>query len=284
MTDELFTADLKLTPYWWDHVPRPALPAVELPATADVLIIGSGYTGLNAALQTARGGRHTIVLDAEDAGWGCSTRNGGQISTSIKPGFDELARRHGPDRATALIREGQSSLAWMGEFVTAEQIDCDFRIAGRFHAAHNPAQYEALARRAASQPKGLEVPVEMVPRAEQRSELGTDAYFGGAVYTRHAALDPARYHQGLLDRVIAAGATVITQCKATGIAAEAKGFRVTTPRGTILARDIVVATNGYTGPATSWLRRRVIPIGSYIIATEDLPGAPSAPLRRRPRE
>ncbi len=283
MTDELFTRDCKLTPYWWDQVPRPALAAVELPAAADVLIIGSGYTGLNAALQTARGGRRTIVLDAEDAGWGCSTRNGGQISTSIKPGFDELARRHGPDRAAALIREGFSSLAWLGEFIAAEQIDCDFRIAGRFHAAHNPAQYEMLARRAASQPKGLEAPVEMVPRAEQRRELGTDTYFGGAVYTRHAAVDPARYHQGLLDRVIAAGATVVTQCKATGIAAEGQGFRVTTPRGTIVARDVVVATNGYTGPATGWLRRRVIPIGSYIIATEELPEALMARLMPRNR-
>ncbi len=283
MTDELFTRDCKLTPYWWDQVPRPALAAVELPATADVLIIGSGYTGLNAALQTARGGRHTVVLDAEDAGWGCSTRNGGQISTSIKPGFDELAKRHGPDRATALIREGQASLAWIGAFVAAEQIECDFRIAGRFHAAHNPAQYEMLARRAMSQRKGLEVPVVMVPRGEQRGELGTDAYFGGAVYTQHAALDPARYHQGLLDRVLAAGAVVITRCKATNIAAEGQGFRVTTPRGTVLARDIVVATNGYTGPVTKFLRRRVIPIGSYIIATEELPEALMARLMPRNR-
>ena len=270
MTSALFTEDFKLTPYWWEHVPRPSIDAA-LPATADVLVIGSGYTGLHAALQTARGGRHTIVIDAEDAGWGCSTRNGGQISTSIKPGFDALARRYGPERATGMIRDGQRSLSWFGEFVAAEAIDCEFRVVGRFHAAHNPAQYEALARRAVTQPKGLEVPVEMVPRAEQRRELGTDAYFGAAIYTQHASVDPARYHQGLLERAIAAGAVVVTRCPATDIAPEGKGFRVTTPRGSILAREVVVATNGYTGPATKWLRRRVIPIGSYVIATEELP-------------
>src|SRR6202008_2866293 len=92
----------------------------------------------------------------------------------------------------------------------------------------------------------------MVPRAEQRSELGSDAYFGGAVFARHAALDPALFHQGLLDRA----------------AADGDGFRVVTARGTVRARDVVIATNGYTGGITPWFRRRVIPIGSYIIATE----------------
>ena len=166
--DGLFTDDLKLTPYWWDHVPRPLLPDAALPSKADVVIIGSGYTGLCAALQTARGGRDTVVLDAQDAGWGCSTRNGGQISTSVKHGYDALTRRFGADRAFRIVKEGQNSLAWAAAFVAEEGIDCDFRIAGRFHAAHNPARYEALARQIAAQHKGLEVAAHMVPRAEQR--------------------------------------------------------------------------------------------------------------------
>ena len=151
-------------------------------------------------------GRSTLVVDAEDAGWGCSSRNGGQISTSIKPGFDVLARRHGEERARDILLEGQRSLAWVGEFVGAERIDCDFRVVGRFHAAHNAGQFAALARRVAEQPKGLEVETQVVPRAEQRAELGTDAYWGGVVYLRHASIDPARYHQGLLERAVAAGA------------------------------------------------------------------------------
>ena len=85
-------ADCKLAPYWWDDVPRPAIAEAPLPGTVDVAVVGAGYTGLHAALQTARGQRSTLVLDAEEAGWGCSTRNGGQVSTSIKPGFDPLAR------------------------------------------------------------------------------------------------------------------------------------------------------------------------------------------------
>ena len=270
MTDPLFTPDLKLTPYWWDHVPRPALQEAAPPATVDIVIIGSGYTGLSAALQTARGGRDTLVIDAEDAGFGCSTRNGGQISTSIKPGYDELARRHGAETAFRICREGQNSLAWVADFVAAEKIDCDFRVVGRFHAAHSPAQYDALARRLRTQPKGLEVEAHMVPRAEQRSELGTDAYFGGALYARHASIDPGRFHQGMLDRVLAAGARVIPRCAAIAIERQGTGFRVDTARGSVVARNIVVATNGYTGRLTPWLQRRVIPIGSYVIATEKL--------------
>ena len=270
MTTASFTSDFKTTPYWWDHVPRPELPKQNVPARADVAVVGSGYTGLHAALQTARGGRHTVVLDAEHAGFGCSTRNGGQISTSIKPTFDDLASRHGPQKAFDILKEGQASLAWINEFVTAEKIDCDFGVVGRFHAAHSPSQYDALVRRITDQPKGLEVKAHAVPRAEQRRELGTDAYHGGVVYEAHASIDPARYHQGVLDRVVAAGADVIAHCPVTAIEKIPTGFRLQTGRGTLEARDVVIATNGYTGSLTPWLQRRVIPIGSYMIATEPL--------------
>jgi len=267
----LFAPDYKDQPYWWDAVPRPQLPPATLPPRTDVLVIGSGYTGLSAALQTARGGRSTLVLDSEEAGWGCSSRNGGQISTSLKPSYDELSAKYGGERAHAILREGHTALAWIGDFVKAENIECQFERVGRFHAAHNSAQYETLARKLQKQPKGLEVDAHLVSRAEQRSELGTDTYHGGAVYTQHAALDPARFHQGLLDRASAAGSTVVSHCPATGIERDGDGFRVATPRGVVAARNVVVATNGYTGTITPWFRRRVIPIGSYIIATEMLP-------------
>jgi len=283
MNDGLFTEDLKLTPYWWGHVPRPVLPAVVPPATADVVVIGSGYTGLCAALQTARGGRATVVLDAEYAGWGCSTRNGGQISTSVKPDYAALTGRFGADRARRIIEEGRNSLAWVASFVAEEGIDCDFRIAGRFHGAHTPTHYEALARRIATQPKGLEVEAHMVPLADQWRELGTDAYFGGLLFSRHASVDPGRLHQGMLDRVLAAGASVIPHCAATAIHREGGGFRVAHAGGSIAVRDVVVATNGYTGALTPWLRRRVIPIGSYIIATEPIPRETMARLMPRDR-
>ncbi len=281
MTADLFTADFKGRPYWWDDVPRPDLGVVDPPPKADVVVIGSGYTGLNAALQTARGGRETVVLDAEAAGFGCSTRNGGQISTSIKPGFELLARRHGPERATAIIKEGQNSLAWIGRFVAEEAIDCNFDVVGRFHAAHSPGNYEALARSIENQRPELKVNAHVVPRTEQRSELGTDVYYGGVVLRQHASIHPARYHAGLLSRVMGAGAKIITHCPATKVESHGSGFTVSTPRGVIQTRDVIIASNGYTSPLTPWLRRRVIPIGSYMIATEPL--APGQIDRLMPR-
>lgn len=283
MRDHLFTPDSKPTPYWWDRTPRPTLPEAALPAQVDVLVIGSGYTGLSAALQTARGGRSTLVLDAEDAGFGCSTRNGGQISTSVKAGYDELARRHGPENAFAIVKEGQNSRAWVEDFITTEGIACAFRVAGRFHAAHGPSYYEALARQLATQHKGLEVEAHMVPRAEQHSELGTDTYYGGALFAQHASIDPGRFHQGMLDRALAAGAQLVPHCRATGLKREGTGFEVQTARGRITARNVIVATNGYTTGLTPWLQRRAIPIGSYIIATEELPADLMARLMPRQR-
>lgn len=270
MNKNLYTADFRTQAYWWDAVPRPVSDPAPLPAAVDVVVIGAGYTGLHAALVAARGGRTTLVLDAEDVGFGCSTRNGGQVSTGIKPDFAALAKRHGPDRARAIVRAGHDALAWIGEFVAAENISCDFIVCGRFHAAHSAAAFRRLSRAVAEQPRGLEDAAEVVPRAEQHTQLGTDAYHGGVIYPRHAALDPARYHQGLLERVLAAGAQVRGHCAARAIEGRTPRFRVVTARGEVEAREVVVATNAYTGALTPWLRRRVIPIGSYIIATEAL--------------
>lgn len=270
----LFTEDFKTEPYWWEDAEPPRLGAEQsLPNKVDVVVIGSGYTGLHAALQTARGGRHTLILDAEDAGWGCSTRNGGQVSTSIKPDYASLAAKHGGEKAFAILKAGHDALAWIEEFVGTERIDCDYKVPGRFHAAHSPRQYEKLAKSIGRETPGLETGAYLVLRAEQSRELGTDAYHGGVVYPHHASLHPARYHAGLLERVLNAGAVVVPRCPALALDGRGGAFTVTTPRGTVSARNVVVASNGYTGRATPWQRRRVVPIGSYIIATEPLESA-----------
>jgi len=257
--------------YWLDGLPpSPVLPDLPV-SSADVIIVGSGFTGLNAALETARGGRTTLVLDAGDPGWGCSTRNGGQISTSVKPSLSKLTARFGPDRARAIRSEGQAALDWIGQRITDEQITCDFQQSGRFHAAHTTGHYETLARDAERMQKEEGIDSFIVPRAEQHRELGTDAYFGGAVFTRHASVNPAKYHRGLLERALAAGVHVTGHCAVLTIERVAGGFLLHTQKGQLRARDVIVATNGYTTKLTPWLRRRVIPIGSYIIATEPLP-------------
>ncbi len=266
----VFAEGWRATPYWLEDAPPPPPLAEAPPAAADVVVIGSGYTGLNAALETVRGGRSTVVLEAGDPGEGCSTRNGGQVSTSIKPSRAALARRFGAERAAAIRAEGPASLDWLERFVAAEGIDCGFRRAGRFHAAHSPAAYERLARDAERRAREEGVEAHAVPRAEQRREIGSDFYHGGVAFPSYGSLHPGRYHRGLLARAVEAGAAVVPRCPARAIRREGAGFEVDTPAGTVRAREVVVATNGYTSALTPWLRRRVIPIGSYVIATEPL--------------
>ncbi len=258
------------TPYWQEQAQAPDIPTTELPDKTDVLVIGSGYTGLHAALQTNGAGHMTVVVDAEHAGWGCSTRNGGQVSSSIKPGFSELTKRYGKDKAFAILQEGHASLSWIERFIHDEAIDCDFVVGGRFHAAHNSSAFRRLKKSATKQVPGLEVPVRIVEPDQQRMFLGTDAYYGGAFYERHASLHPARYHSGLLNCVLKAGAQVHSYCAANSISPQNNEFLVTTAKGKIVAKKVVLATNGYSGKLLPWLQRRVIPIGSYVIATDEI--------------
>lgn len=265
-----FSPDFKPLPYWWDASPRQPSENEAPPREADVLVIGAGYTGLHAAVQTARAGLSTVVIDAEAAGWGCSTRNGGQVSTSVKPSFGALRKRYGEDLAIAILREGQASLDHVTEFVRAEQIDCDFSVVGRFHGAHTARHFDVLARDCESRHPGFETGAYMVGRSQQGTELGTEAYFGGAVFPRHASLDPGKYHSGLLRVAREAGAVIVSHCPATDIARTGASFEVTTPAGRIRAGKVILATNGYTGSLAPWHQRRVIPIGSYVIATEEI--------------
>ena len=264
----IFAEDYRDSVYWWDYSPAPQIKPATLPKKTDVLVIGSGYTGLCAALQTARAGRETLVLDAAAIGHGCSTRNGGQVTNMLKPSLAKLGQKYGAERALKMLQEGPASMKFLREFIAEEAIDCDLRANGKFRAAHNSAQYEAMARQYANQTKGLEQQADMVPRSEQHREIGSDLYHGGAVVHAHFALDPAKYHSALLLLAEAAGAQFVGDCAVEDVRPDGQEFQVTTRLGTVKARDVVVATNGYTDRALPWFRRRVIPIGSYIIATE----------------
>ncbi|WP_434055749.1 MAG: FAD-binding oxidoreductase [Roseibium sp.] len=271
MRSDLFTDDYKTTPYWQDIAPQVELPEIRLPGEVDVLVVGAGYTGLNAALQTAREGLGTVVIDAEQPGWGCSMRNGGQLSTSLKPSFSALSKKYGRDLATALCREGQASLDYMHELSADSELDLGLKEVGRFHGAHKPHLYEALARDCEAGHPVWKTDAFMVPEKELASELGTDAYHGGMVLPRHCSIDVSTYLPSLLRKVVAAGAGVKGGCRALSLERDGNGFRVTTSEGVYKAGKVILATNGYSGPLSPWHQRRVIPIGSYVIATEEIP-------------
>ena len=126
METDLFTPDFKCEPFWWEDAPRPEKQLFDLPAEVDVVVVGAGYTGLHTAIQTARAGLGTLVLDADALGYGCSSRNGGQVSTSIKGSYTELSARWGHTQAIRILKDGINSLEFLDTFIGDEKLECDW--------------------------------------------------------------------------------------------------------------------------------------------------------------
>jgi len=258
-------------PYWWRAAPREHAEAPDLPASTDVAIVGSGITGLVAAMHLARAGRQASVLEKGVAGEGASSRNAGYVGRTLKHGFGDIVRSQGLDRATAVYRELALAFDSVFETVAAEKIDCDLKRQGRFIMAATPAQYDDLAREFDLRHRHLGEEFSMLSKTEQVSEIDTGRYFGGAVIPDHAGLHPGKYHLGLLAAARREGAAIVTETEVTGIGRDGDGFVLATTRGRLKAREVLVATNGYSGGALPWLARRLIPFDAYMIATVPVP-------------
>ncbi len=267
----VFSEQVVSSPWWWEAAPRPELPEVSLPDAVDIAIIGSGYTGLSAAITLARAGRSVIVLEKGLPGEGASSRNGGMLGDVLKPGYSGLVTAYGERVANDLWHEARASLDHTKAFIRDEALDCDFRVSGRFTGAVRPAHYETLARDTERVAKIISLDAEMVPRAEQHREIATDAYHGGRLLRHHASLHPAKYHLALLRLAQSLGVGIAAHTPLLRLSREGSRHALRTPRGRILARDVVVATNGYTGAATPAIRRWVVPVHSNMFATEELP-------------
>lgn len=260
----------KNTPYWWEAAPVRPLPPQPLAKKLDVAIVGAGYAGLSAGLVLAREGRSVAAFDAMNPGQGASSRNGGITSGSIRPDYATITRRFGEDKAKAIEAEGKLAREFLYDLIKTEGLDCDFQLVGRFMGALGYDQYEKMARSAEALAKRLGIESYAVPRAEQRNYIGTDFYRGGTVRMDIGGLHPAKFHAELLRVALASGVTVHSSTPVVAIERDSDGFRVTTSAGTVQARQVLVSTNGYTDGAASFLRRRLVPVRSRIIATEEL--------------
>ncbi|TFV36281.1 FAD-binding oxidoreductase [Bradyrhizobium frederickii] len=271
----------KATPYWWEAAPLTPLPEQPLPKRLDVLIVGAGYAGLAAGLMLAREGRSVAAFDAMNPGEGASTRNGGITSGSIRPDYDTLARRFGEEKALAIEAEGKAAREFLYDFIKTEGLTCDFQLVGQFKGAFGYEQYEAMGRSAERLAKKLGIEAYAVPYAEQRKYIGTDVYRGGTVRMDIGGLHPAKFHAELMRVALASGVAVHGGTPVTSIERDGSGFRVVTSAGALEARQVLVCTNGYTDGVVPFLRRRLVPVRSRIIATEEL--APEVMARLMPK-
>ena len=273
--------------YWLDTIPRPSesrIPNPEfLPREADVVVVGAGYTGLSAARRLAMAGASVLVIERETVGWGASSRNGGQVLAGLKLDAQTLVDRFGAARARETFAAAAASIAHLETVIAQESIDCEYERTGHLQAAWKPRHFDAFRIEQALLARMFGHRVELVSRAEQRSEIGTDAYYGLLVDERSGSINPARYVQGLASAARRRGACIATGTGVTTLERRGGRWRVATTGGDVDAANVVLATNGYTGAASPALTRRLVPIGSYIIATEPLTAIEAAAILPRRR-
>ena len=264
---------MKERSFWADTViAQPAAPT-PLPSRVDVLVVGGGITGLCTARALARRGISVAVLETHSIGWGASSRNGGMVLTGHKVGAATLRARYGTEQARRLYRASIESVDLVAEIVRSEGIDCDFHRYGHLALASKAGHYDYYCREAELLAREFDHEIRLVPRADLHAEIGSGAYFGGVVDEVSGGINPARYVAGLAVAARRAGATVHERCTVGRIERHGARWRVTSSGGVIDAGELVMATSGYTGTVAAALERKLVPIGSYVIATEPLPEA-----------
>jgi glycine/D-amino acid oxidase-like deaminating enzyme len=267
--------DIRETNYWRETVCEPAQgTSGPLPDSVDVVIVGAGFCGLSAARALAKRGLSVAVLEAETIGWGASCRNGGMVLTGMKLPVPTLIARYGLEPVQRMYAASLESIDLVEQIVKEENIDCSFSRRGHLEVACKESHFEGFSESAARIKREFHHELRIVPRRELRGEIGSDIYYGGMVDETSAGLNPARYVDGLAKAAQRAGACLHEHAPVEHIKTEASSggriFRVKSPRGILSAKEVFLASGAYTTSATPALLKKVIPIGSYIIATEKL--------------
>ncbi len=263
---------MKETPYWLDTAPDfPDRSGQSLPDDVDVAVVGGGITGLNAAIRLARKGAATAVLEQGRFGSGASGRNGGMCTTGVSVGPATAVKRYGLAAARAYHDAYRDAVDFVESLVRNEGIDCDFRRAGRLGVAFRPSHHEhqRATQKLLAEQFGHET--ILIGSTELRAELGSTYYHGGLLDPLSAGLHPGKYVRGLAEAAERAGARLHETTKVTGVRRGPDGrYRVGTPRGSLSARQVLLATDAYTTGTFPKLQRRMVIVGSFIIVTEPL--------------
>jgi glycine/D-amino acid oxidase-like deaminating enzyme len=262
--------------YWATTVEMPSWGAPSpLPDSVDVAVIGAGFTGLSAARALAKRGARVAVLEGETIGWGASSRNGGMVLTGMKLGVNKLISMYGSELTRRMYAASLVSIDCVEQIVREEKIDCDFSRCGHLEVACKQKHFDDYARQVEVIAREFNHQLRVLQKGELGAEIGSGIYYGGMVDEVSAGLNPARYVAGLGRAAVTAGAQICEHTRVEAIQRETRqgeaGWKISTSKGALWAREVFVGTSGYTGRVTPALRKKIIPIGSFIITTEILP-------------
>ena len=264
---------MKSEVFWTDQFsPIKSLPvSVDLPSEIDVAVVGSGYTGLAAARVLAKSGYSVVVMDQHTIGWGASSRNGGMATPGLKLDIFKIHKKYGMDYARKFWKSSVDAIDLIEQIIIEENIDCDWVRNGHVALACKQSHYDELPDYAAWIKREMGHEKTIVPQEEIRSEIGTDAYFGGLSDESSGGLQPAKYVAGLARAVADLGVRLCEDTRVEKINRNGDGHELITSKGDMKAGEVIIATNGYTDMLVPELKPKVFPVGSYIIVTEPLP-------------
>jgi glycine/D-amino acid oxidase-like deaminating enzyme len=264
---------MKLKSYWLDTSTPFSTGASHVPhGTADVVIVGGGFTGLSAALALAKKRARVVVLEAERVASAASGRNGGMCNNGFAQDYFVLSSRLGTERANLLYRAFDAGVAKVESIIVEEGIDCHFKRVGKLKLAAKPEHYNQLARSQELLARHVDPDTRMVQRSDMRSEIGSDRYFGGMLFEKSAGMHMGKYGQGLAEAAVRRGAVIYENSPVIGLRRlGGHAHEVRTPNGSIKANQVLLATGTSAIGPFGWFRRRIVPVGAFIIGTEPLP-------------
>lgn len=266
---------MKFDSYWLDT--RPAFRAgCEGPVEgrADVAVIGGGFTGLSAALALAQRGVSVVVLEAAQIAGEASGRNGGQCNTGVAQDYASLVARIGAEPARQFYRAYESAVRSVEAIVAEHAIDCDFRHAGKLKLAAKPKHFEGLAKTFDVLRREVDPDVELIEPSRIRDEIASDGFYGGLLQRNGVQMHMGKFGVGLAQAAVRAGARIYEQAAVTRLERiEGERHAITCTRGTLVADRVLVATGASQHGPFAWFRRRIAPVGSFIVVTEPLPDA-----------
>jgi len=281
---------MKLDAYWTDSAPAFRPQQRDLPPQVDVAVVGGGFTGLSAALALAKRGASVAVLEAgERVAAEASGRNGGHVNNGLAVDYAEVAAKVGVERARAWYHAYDAAVDAVERVVRDEAIDCDFARRGKLKLATRPAHLEALTRSAERLvADGVDTDVQILHAPRVRAEVASERFVGGLLYKRSGQMHMGRFAGGLAQAAERRGAQIHTSTCVQRLERLGRGqaHRVHTDRGSVRAEQVLLATGAarHGGYASfGWLRRRIVPIGSFIVVTEPLGAERAMALLRERR-